>query len=796
MTMEQQILDYLQRPGYKPVKPAALAQRLKIPKVKLSEFHAALDRLTEAGRIRETRKGVIRPVMGTDFLVGTIKRGGSGAGTFIPHETPPWLKQGTLRITARDMRGAHTGDEVLVRILSRRAARGQRCGRVEEILQRATTTFVGTYFESGGQAHVQIDGRAFQQPVPVGDPGAKGARPGDKVVIEMLRFPTSSLPGEAVITEVLGPRGEPGVDTISIIHEFGLPLEFPDDVLQEARDVAGEFDPENFSERRDLTKETIVTIDPADARDFDDAISLRRSRNGHWHLGVHIADVNHFVRPGSRLDEEARRRGNSVYLPDRVIPMLPELISNGLASLQQRKLRYTKSVQMEFTAEGIPVHAEFFNSVIRVTKRFSYDEVLPIIQNPGRFESSVSAKIRSLLARMRELAMTLRTRRRKAGALELDLPEVELELDADAQVAGAHETVHDESHQIIEEFMLAANMAVAQELADRGLPYMRRVHADPDEHKLRVFSQFVEALGFDLKRYQSRRDLQNLIDAVRGEPTEHAVNYALLRSLKQAEYSVADLGHYALAVDDYCHFTSPIRRYPDLTLHRLFEGIFEGKKRPPKTKSHEAQSVGFDEVALERLAKHCSLTERRADSAERELTQIKLLSYLSGRIGEEMEAVITAVESFGLFCRGLEFPAEGFIHISALDSTDFFDYDRAAMCLTGRRRGATFRLGDRIRVEIAHVDVDRRELDVRLVGTPGDSRSRGVKSPGSGGKRKGKGKGKGKGKEKGKGKNKAKGKTKRTKKGSAQDKSGGKGAKRKPRSRNKGNGGGKNNRGS
>ena len=701
--MEELILAHMQRPGYKAVKPTGLARQLKIAKPRLPEFHAAVERLIEARRIKQNSKGIVRPMAAADMLVGVIRRSPSGAGSFYPHESPDWLRHPDLRIQRNDMQGAHTGDEVLVRVLQRRAGGGKRTARVVEILQRATKTFVGTYKELDGEGFVQVDGTAFPDAIAVGDPGAKGAQPNDKVVIEMLRFPMPSLPGEAVLVEVLGARGKPGVDTISIIHEFGLPNEFPEEVLEEAREVAAAFDPKKLGKRKDLTKETIVTIDPVDARDFDDAISLRRARNGHWHLGVHIADVSHFVPHGSKLDEEARKRGTSVYLPDRVIPMLPELISNGLASLQEGKVRFTKTAQMEFTSDGIPVHAEFFNSAINVKQRFAYEEVMPIVANPDDFKSQINAKIRGLLLRMHEFAMILRKRRFDNGSINLDLPEVKIDLDKDGKVVGAHETDHDESHQIIEEFMLAANVAVATDLADRELPFLRRVHGDPSEQKLRGFAEFVEALGFRLKRYQSRADLQALIESAKGKPTEHAVNYALLRSLKQAEYTANDLGHYALAFEDYCHFTSPIRRYPDLTLHRLYEQIFAGKK-PRET----------DVVNVERLAKHCSMTERRAANAERTLTRVKLLSYMADKIGTKMEAVITGVETFGIFCRGIELPVEGMVHVSALGKNDFFDYDRATMSLTGRRKGRSFQLGDRVWVEVAHVDVDRRELDFRL----------------------------------------------------------------------------------
>ncbi|MGH7202704.1 MAG: ribonuclease R, partial [Planctomycetaceae bacterium] len=589
--------------------------------------------------------------------------------------------------------------------LKRRRGGGRRCGRIEEVVLRATSTFVGTYVEEQGQALVRVDGQTFAEPIVVGDPGAKGARPGDKVVIEMVRFPMHYAAGEAVLTEVLGPRGRPGVDTLTVIHEFDLPVEFPEDALEEARAQAERFRETVPEDRLDLTKETIITIDPVDARDFDDAISLTRSKDGHWRLGVHIADVSHFVAPGGALDAEARKRGNSVYLPQRVIPMLPEILSNSLASLQQRKVRYVKSVFIEYTAEGVPVHVRFANAAIKVTKRFAYEQVMPIVREPERHRAQVSAKVRALLSRMHELAMVLRRRRFEAGALELHLPEVKLDFDQEGRINGAHEAEHDESHEIIEEFMLAANVAVATELYDRGLIFLRRVHGEPDLVKMEQFARFADALGYPIRKSQSRRLLQDLINRVKGKPEERAINYAFLRSMKQAEYSPAELGHYALAEDHYCHFTSPIRRYPDLVVHRLFERVAVLHRR----------ARGESELELAKLGKHCSMTERRAEDAERELIKIKLLEFMAGRIGEELTARITGVQAFGVFCQGEEIPVEGMIHISALDPEDFFDHDEAALSLVGRRSGRTYRLGDPVRVSVVHVDVDRRQIEFRLV---------------------------------------------------------------------------------
>ena len=705
MIYQDQILEHLADPLYRPLKAGSLAKHLKVKKRDLPKFCEAIDRLITDGRVTENQQGRLRLREAAGEIAGIFKRISSGGGFVVPHGTVPGFRGGDIFVSPEDVRDAHTGDEVLLRLSRRRRSANRRCGQIVSILERATNTFVGTYFEEGDEGFVRVDGNTFTDPVYVGDPGAKGAIPDDKVVIEMLRFPSHLRPGEAVLTKVLGPRGEPGVDTETIIHEFGLPVEFSQDALDEAHRAADRFDESALGGRVDLTKEIIVTIDPQDARDFDDAISLKRTRDGHWHLGVHIADVSHFVQEGSLLDAEARHRGTSVYLPRRVIPMLPEVISNGLASLQQGKVRFTKSVLIEFTAEGVPVHTEFANSAIQVNRRFAYEEVLPVIQDPERFRGRVSAKVRKLLENMHTLAMMLRKRRFAAGALELNLPEIKIDFNEDGEVTGAHEARHDESHQIIEEFMLAANIAVAVELADRGLPFLRRAHADPDYLKLKAFADFANALGYPLEKFQSRHDLQMVINKVKGQPAEHAINYALLRSMKQAEYSEAELGHYALAVENYCHFTSPIRRYPDLSVHRLFNEVLTAKGKPRAP----------DRSELAKLGNHCSLTERRAAAAERELTKVKLLTYMADRIGDEMDAVITGVERFGIFCQGVEIPVEGLIHITALDPDEYFDHDRTTFSLIGRRSGKQYRLGDRVRVTVAHVDVDRRELDFRLV---------------------------------------------------------------------------------
>jgi ribonuclease R len=540
----------------------------------------------------------------------------------------------------------------------------------------------------------------------------------------MVRFPSHVRDGEGVIVEVLGPRGEPGVDTMSIIYEFNLPGEFADDALDEARKQSEKFDESVARGRRDATDQTIVTIDPVDARDFDDAISLVRTDKGHWLLGVHIADVSHFVQPKTPLDREAHDRATSVYLPDRVIPMLPEIISNNLASLQPHKVRYAITAMIEFTEEGARVATDVFKSAIKSRRRFTYEEVDEFLvakklspsqpdagKTPRKSKQAsvfrdLTPEVDALLVRMHELAMILRGRRFTRGALELSMPEMKIDLDKDGRVSGAHLEKNTESHQIIEEFMLAANEAVAELLEDAGLLFLRRVHGSPDPRKMRSLTEFVKELGFKVENLENRFELQKLLDAVKGDSREYAVNYAVLRSMQRAVYSPEDDGHHALASDCYCHFTSPIRRYPDLTIHRLVDQLNRGKKPVQR----------MDEQLV--LGDHCSEREQRAADAERVLNKVKLLNYMADKIGMELEGIITGVENFGLFITGIEIPAEGFVHISAL-TDDFYRYDRAGHVIAGFRSGHSYRLGDTVRVAVAAVDIDARELDFRLIGRVG-----------------------------------------------------------------------------
>lgn len=706
---DDRVLGLVSRADYKPLTAKALARRLGLPDEEYPEFRRALKRMLRRDALLLGKDKTFRKPEATEpgAILGTFRRTARGFGFVRPiapkGASAPSGREADIYIPAEDTRDASNGDEVAVRLVRKPRAPGtNRVGRIVRVVSRASGLFVGTYIEETDGGFVKVDGTTFREPLYVGDPGAKGARPGDKVALEIVRYPSAGQEGEGVITEVLGPRGKPGVDTLSVIRAFAIPDEFDEETLEDARDQAKAFDENQIADRLDLRETLILTIDPATARDFDDAISLSKDDRGFWQLGVHIADVSHFVKPGSALDRSARKRGTSVYLPDRVIPMLPEVISNGLASLQEDRPRYTVSALLEFNEEGIRTDAQFARSVIRVDRRFTYEAAFAAMKaDPETPIEGITPEIRALLYRMLELAMILRQRRFRRGSLELVMPEVEVDLDAEGQVIGAHLASNDESHQVIEEFMLAANEAVAATLTERKAGFLRRVHADPEPRKLRQFAEFARSLGFPIEDPESRFELQRVLAESDGRPERHAVHYGLLRSFKQAVYTPEHEGHYALASDDYCHFTSPIRRYPDLQVHRQVTAMIAGKK------------LKSDADELLMLGEHCTRTERRAETAERELIKIKLLTYLEQHIGAVFHAVIIGVEDFGFFCQLVELPVEGLIHVTSL-ADDYYYLEPELHTLTGRRSGRQYRLGDRVQARVSRVDVDRRELDLQL----------------------------------------------------------------------------------
>ncbi len=735
---------------YRPGKPKQIATTLKLDAEESRELRRVIKWLVHEGQLAYGPKHVIvSPALAAgnpNSLRGTFRRAAGGFGFVRPNTSgsesevpddifiPPGMTLGALE-----------GDIVQVE-LRRSARRGDGLeGVVEQIVERGQRQFTGTFQSEAGESFVFLDGFPYDAPVAVGDIRGLPLRNDDKVVVEMVDFPDDQgVGGEAVILEVLGSSKNPAIDTLAIMRQYQLPECFPDEVIAEARRQADRFEDDVVPPgRRDLTGLLTLTIDPHDARDFDDAISLKREQ-GRWILWVHIADVAHFVPRDGKLDEEARQRGTSVYLPGRVVPMIPEIISNHLASLQPDRIRLTKTVEMEMLDDGTVTSTEVYNAAIRSDLRLNYGQVDRFLADRSMGPEQWGAPRSELLENMHRLAMSMRQRRIEGGSLTLELPDIELDLDKAGKVKGASLVPYTESHQIIEEFMLAANQAVATWLDDREFNFLHRIHPPPDRRKLQQLSRFVRDLGFQVESMESRFEIQRILDSVLGKPLESAVNFAVLKAMNKAVYAPQREGHYALDMEHYCHFTSPIRRYPDLTVHRLVQRLIEGESTPDEP---------FP--VLVRLGHHCSDQERNAEQAERELVLLKLLHHLNKHLGETMEAVISRVFPDGLYARCLKLPVDGYVPITSLPK-DQYRFERRGQMIVGFKEFNRFRLGDQVTIRIAKVDIRERQLTVEIVANHSARAELGKSASGSGKPGKAQAKGKAKGTSKAKGKGKAK----------------------------------------
>ncbi len=733
--LPQRILKHLSQRGYQPQKTRALAQSMGIADQEYNEFRRAVKDLMAGGRIVLGSKHAVMLPEPSREVVGTYRGHPRGFGFVVP-QSP--TARGDLYIPEGESSDAMTGDTVRARVLKRGQRRGEMIyhGRIVEVLERAASQFVGQLSREHGRWFVVPDGKAINVPIFVDDVGAKGARLGDQVVVEIIAYPSADHRGKGVVIERLGRRDDPGVDVRSIIRQYHIPDELPAEVRAEARSVVQTFDLDAELERReDLRDQTLVTIDPTDARDFDDAISLRKLSRGQWELGVHIADVSAFVREGSELDAEARLRGNSVYLPQYVVPMLPEVLSNGLCSLQQDEPRLTKSVFIRYGTDGDVLGSRFANTVIRSARRLTYDEATQILAGKtGGYGKKVVALIRD----MEQLARTIQRRRLDEGMLVLDLPEIELELDENGRVTDAHPADTSFSHTIIEMFMVEANEAVGRLLHGLGVPFLRRIHPDPPSESSTNVARFVRVLGHRVKRPLDRQAMIALLDAVRGRPEALSVNMVVLRSMEPATYSPQTIGHFALASQCYCHFTSPIRRYPDLTVHRLLERHLTGEL----TEGAVPAAAGVPDAGqLTELGAQCSFTERRAEHAEREAKTVKVLELLSDHIGEAFDGVVTGVTNVGVFVQLIHYGVDGLIRFGDLPD-DWWDIDARSGSAIGERSGMRITLGDLLKVEVVAVNVPARQLDLALVELPGRGSKRKGESDDASRPSKGKGEGK------------------------------------------------------
>lgn len=720
------ILDHLSHDDYRPAEVDDLARLLRVPADDRAAFHEAVDALASEGAIEIGDDDRVRLPRFGDVIEGRIKVNPRGFAFVIP-DTP--TREGDLFIPEGQSADAITGDRVRCRVVRRAGSWGERdrrgsgvrsaggarggpggpgggpgsrpVGRVIEVIERASRTFAGTLSREGRQWLVQPDGRRLREPIIVRDPHAKDAKEGDKVVVDVISFPTDTRYAEGVITEVLGEAGRPDVETRAVIAAYDLPGPFPEEVVEEARAASRAFERHAegpWPDRLDLTDQLTFTIDPPDARDFDDAITIAYDEaSDEWTLGVHIADVSSFVPAGGALDREAASRGNSVYLPRLVIPMLPEVLSNGVCSLQEGVARFTKSAIITLDGKGRPGHVRVANSVIRSAKRYTYLEAQAYIdgrdaeaKKHARSETEADDELVRALRLCDRLARIIEKRRRSQGMITLSLPQVELVFDDDGHVIDAVPEDDAYTHRLIEMFMVEANEAVARIFADLGIPLLRRIHPEPGFADLEELRTFARSASFKVPEAPTRHDLQALLEATRDRDDARAIHFAVLRTLTKASYSPAIIGHYALASDHYAHFTSPIRRYPDLTVHRALDVYLDltenganvpgGRRRKSLASSLRSDTHVPDEAALAEIGAHCSETENKAEDSERDLRSFLVLQLLREKhMGDEFDAIVTGVlGSSAVFASLEKYLVDGVVRLEAT---------RRSVVTGGDRRG-------------------------------------------------------------------------------------------------------------
>ncbi|MEI6033299.1 MAG: ribonuclease R [Verrucomicrobiae bacterium] len=694
--LKQDILRLLAK---SPLDKAEISEALKLEPALRTKLLGLLRDMEIAGEIARIRKDRYILPKEADLFTGVIQFHASGAAHVL-NET---AGEPDLYISAENTFTAMQGDRVVARVATERvpawrpATTPRREGRVIRILTRTNETIVGTVQKSKNFFYLVADDPRFVHNLYLQPPAPPlVANVGDKVVAHLDSWPSRHVNPEGHIIEVLGPVGTPGVDMLSIIRKHNLTVDFPEAVVRDAEGVSPEVEPREAARREDLRGKFIFTIDPDDAKDFDDAIDVEATADG-WKLGIHIADVSHYVRPKSEIDREAKVRGNSVYLVDRVIPMLPEALSNGICSLKPGVDRLAFSVFAEVSRQG-KVHAvRFAKTVIRSAVRLTYKQAFEILSLPPRGDT-LAERVHTAW----EVSSLLRKKRFAAGSLDLDFPELKVWLDAKGKPVRLERVENDISHQLIEEMMLLANELVGRELKVKRQPAIYRIHEKPDADKLIEFREFASGQGVGAGDLTNRDELQKLLAGLRGQPHESAVKVALLKSLKRARYAPDPAGHYGLAKADYTHFTSPIRRYSDLVVHRALERLLEITKTGP------------DSQTLAAICEHISTTERTASDAERESVRLKKLEFFQIQVGERtgqtFRATIMDVRNFGMFVELPEFLLSGLVHISSLGG-DFFVPDLAKGRLVGRSTKKVYRVGDQIEVSVAKVDMFKQQVD-------------------------------------------------------------------------------------
>ena len=685
---------------YVPMKAKEMAVVLSVPKSQRSELQEVLDALVMDGRIEVTSKGKYIKSEGK-YLTGTFTAHARGFG-FVSIEG----EEEDIFIPESQVHGAFHMDTVQVAITSENTGR-RREGTITKIISRGTTRIVCTYEKSKTFGFAVPDNPKFGSDIFIPQERSKGAVSGHKVVVEITDYGKEGKKPEGKVVEIIGHINDPGTDIMSIVKAYDLPVEFSEKIMHQVENVSNEVSTADMAGRMDFREWQTVTIDGEDAKDLDDAITLTKEGDN-YQLGVHIADVSNYVQEHSALDVEALSRGTSVYLVDRVIPMLPHKLSNGICSLNAGENRLTLSCVMTIDPKGNVIDHTIAESVIKVDRRMSYTSVKKILEDHDENEIREYENLVPMFELMRELAAILRKKRMKRGSIDFDFPETKIVLDEKGKPIEIKPYERNVATKIIEDFMLIANETVAQDYFWQELPFVYRTHDNPDTEKIKKLSTFINNFGYSIHIGQDEvhpKELQKLLQKIDGTPEEALISRLTLRSMKQAKYTTMSTGHFGLATPYYCHFTSPIRRYPDLQIHRIIKDNLRGRMNAKKIEH-------YDKI-LPEVAKHSSEMERRADEAERETDKLKKVEYMSERIGEVFEGVISGVTEWGFY---VELPntVEGLVHVTTLVD-DYFHYNESTYELVGEVTNIRYKLGQRVHVMVTGTDRILRTIDFRVV---------------------------------------------------------------------------------
>src|SRR5690625_760506 len=707
--MKERLIDFFKNEANRPLKVDEIMEQLNLDEGGSETFKTlvkSLNELEQAGELILTRKDRFSLPEKIGLIKGKIQMHKKGFAFLLPEDE----SREDVYINPNDLKGAMNGDQVFVRIVSDQERDKRYEGIVEQIIERHSTRIVGTYEDKGSFGFVIADDKRIPNDIFITKSASNGAVTGHKVIVQITKFPEGSMSAEGEITEILGHKNDPGMDILSIIHKHDIPIEFPKEVLDHAEQTPEKINESEIEGRRDLRDAQIVTIDGADAKDLDDAIAVEKMPNGNTKLSVHISDVYYYVEENSAMDKEAYERGNSVYLVDRVIPMLPLRLSDGICSLNPGEDRLTMACEMEIDANGHVVNHDIFQSVINSSARMTYTEVNQILVDQDEAVREKYEEFVPMFEAMEDLAATLRKKRFGRGAIDFNFKEAQVLVDDGGKAIDVVIRERSVAERLIEEFMLLANETIAEHFHWLDVPFIYRIHEDPDEEKLQKFYQFVGQFGYSVKGTANEihpQALQQVLDLVEGEPEEMVISKLMLRSLKQARYDNNSIGHFGLATRYYTHFTAPIRRYSDLIVHRLIRTYLLEGKLDDKTQRHWKSE-------LPEIAKHTSERERIAIDAERETDDLKKAEFMQDKIGETFDGVISSVTGFGLFVE-LENTVEGLVHMTDL-TDDYYHFDERSFALIGERTGNVLRIGDAITIKVSDVNLEEHAVDFEVVG--------------------------------------------------------------------------------